>query len=227
MAEFASVFVVEDDPATRERLSRAVAQAKGLRLAGTAGTCAEARSKLAVAVPDVLLVDLGLPDGDGAQLIAQVLASHPAVQAMVITVFGDEMHVVRAIEAGATGYLLKDAGFGEIREAIADLLAGGSPISPAVARHVLNRLCARPPTPDKAAQAAPHLTPRETEVLQLVAKGCAYTEIAATLALSVNTVGFHVKQIYRKLAVNSRGEAVFEATQMGLLAGAATARPTS
>lgn len=218
MRKPASVFVVEDDTATRERLADVIRRSSDFKLAGAVGTLAEAQAGIGSAGPDVLLVDLGLPDGDGAQLIAETARSHPSIQIMVITVFGDEAHVVRAIEAGATGYLLKDASMGEIGRAIGDLLAGGSPISPAVARHVLNRLSARArqPAADPPRDQA-RLTARETDVLQLVAKGCSYGEVASALSLSVNTVAFHIKQIYRKLAVNSRGEAVFEATQMGLL----------
>ncbi|HUP93078.1 MAG TPA: response regulator transcription factor [Solimonas sp.] len=219
MGEPVSVFVVEDDVPTRERLARAVEKNPGFRLAGSAGTCADARRQLARGAPAVLLVDLGLPDGDGAELIAEMHAAHPATLSMVITVFGDEAHVVHALEAGASGYLLKDASIVEIGRAIADLLAGGSPISPAVARHVLNRFMRATPVrkPATPAVLAEHLTEREIGVLELVAKGYAYGEVGATLGLSVNTIAFHIKQIYRKLAVHSRGEAVFEATQLGLL----------
>jgi DNA-binding NarL/FixJ family response regulator len=176
--------------------------------------------------PQVLLVDLQLPDGSGVDLIRAARRIAPQAESMVISVFGDEAHVVTAIEAGATGYLLKDASAEEIAMAITRLLAGEAPISSAIARHLLRRFRALPSqapgTAAAAASAAPlarptPLTPRESEVLALIAKGLSYQRIADTLAMSPNTVTSHIKQIYRKLAVNSRGEAVFEAQQMGLL----------
>jgi DNA-binding NarL/FixJ family response regulator len=143
---------------------------------------------------------------------------------MVISVFGDEAHVVAAIEAGATGYLLKDARGDEITQAIHRLIAGESPISSAIARHLLRRF---QPSPAAApAAAGPPLTPRERQVLQLIAKGLSYQRIAETLSMSPHTVTTHIKQIYRKLEVNSRGEAVFEAHQLGLLPSSAPASAT-
>lgn len=209
------VLIIEDDPPTRERLAAVIADADGLELAGTAGDCAEARALLARDPPPaVMLVDLGLPDGSGVELIRESRALAPPPEAMVISVFGDERHVVGAIEAGASGYLLKDATAAQIADSIAQLLAGGSPISPGIARHLLRRFQEPPPEADPD---IPKLTPRETDVLQLITKGLSYAEIAGTLGMSVHTVTSHIKHIYRKLEVRSRGEAVFEALQRGLL----------
>ena len=214
------VLVVEDDADTRERLARAVAADPGLELSGQAGNCAEARALFAAQPPQAVLVDLGLPDGPGAALIRELSAQDPAVLFMVITVFGDEAHVIEAIAAGASSYLLKDASAPQVARSIREMLAGGSPISPGVARYLLQRLQA-PATPkapeESSADPATRLSARESDVLHLVAKGYAYAEIGAALDISVNTVGSHVKQIYRKLAVRSRGEAVFEAIQRGLI----------
>lgn len=208
-----TVGIVEDDADTRGRLAKTVQADASLRLVGQAGTCVQGRELLRK-IPQVLLVDLGLPDGDGTELIREAAAAGCA-HIMVITVFGDEQHVVQAIEAGATGYLLKDASPRETVRAIHDLVEGGAPISPGVARHLLARLApARPPQPVVETSL---LTERELEILRLVAKGLAYAEIGALVAVSVNTVAFHVKQIYRKLAVHSRGEAVFEAMGRGLI----------
>jgi len=214
----ARVLLLEDDPATRERLAGIVRGSAGLELAAAFGDLKSALAWLAAhEPPQVLLVDLQLPDGSGIDLIRAARRIAPAAEAMVISVFGDEAHVVTAIEAGATGYLLKDASGDEIAMAIARLLAGEAPISSAIARHLLRRFRSAPaPTPTVPAAASP-LTPREGEVLQLIAKGLSYQRIAEALAMSPNTVTTHIKQIYRKLAVNSRGEAVFEAQQMGLL----------
>lgn len=214
-----SVLLVEDDAQTRARLTRVIAGHSALSLMAGVGSCAEARGQLASSVPDVLLTDLGLPDGSGLEIIRETARSHPATRIMVITVFGDERHVVDAIRAGATGYLLKDASQKEIGRAILDLMAGGSPISPTVARYLLKHLHGQPeqarPRPESRLVEA--LSARETEVLQLVADGCSYSEIAEQLHISLNTVGTHISHIYAKLAVNSRGKAVREAGELGLL----------
>lgn len=211
-----SVVLLEDDPVTRERVAGIVQAADGLRLAAA---WADLRSALAWLpaheAPRVALVDLQLPDGSGIDFIRALRRSAPQTEAMVISVFGDEAHVVAAIEAGATGYLLKDAGAADIVQAIHRLVAGESPISSAIARHLLRRF--QPPAPAAAPAAMPPLTPREREVLQLIAKGLSYQRIADALGMSPHTVTTHIKQIYRKLEVNSRGEAVFEALQLGLL----------
>jgi DNA-binding NarL/FixJ family response regulator len=211
------VLLVEDDPATRERLAASVRQVEGLELLAALGDCASALQWLASSpAPRVLLVDLELPDGSGIDIIRAARAQAPSADAMVISVFGDEAHVVAAIEAGATGYLLKDALPDEIGESIMKLVAGESPISSAIARHLLRRFQPAPATAAGTA-AAPHLTPREHDVLRLIAKGLSYARMAETLGMSANTITSHIKQIYRKLEVRSRGEAVFEALHLGLV----------
>jgi DNA-binding NarL/FixJ family response regulator len=134
---------------------------------------------------------------------------------MVVTVFGDEKSVLGAIEAGARGYLLKDESAEGVGAAILQLLAGGSPITPAIAQHLILRFQARPPSPGR--EAGPALSKRELEVLELVVKGFTFGEIAGLLGLSPHTVGTFVRRIYRKLEVSSRGEAVFEALQLGIV----------
>ena len=209
------VLLVEDDPATRDRLAGIVGAVAELRLRAAFGDRRGALDWLASCpAPRVLLVDLELPDGSGIDVIRAARQASAATEAMVISVFGDESHVLAAIEAGATGYLLKDAGAEEIGSAILKLIAGESPISASIARHLLRRF---QPAPAAVAASAPRLTPREMEVLQLIAKGLSYARIADTLSMSANTVPSYVKQIYRKLEVSSRGEAVFEAMQLGLL----------
>lgn len=134
------VLLLEDDPATRERLAGIVAASPGLELAAAFGELRAALAWLAMhEPPQVLLVDLQLPDGSGVDLIRAARRLAPQAEAMVISVFGDEAHVVTAIEAGATGYLLKDASAEEIGQAITRLLAGEAPISSAIARHLLRR----------------------------------------------------------------------------------------
>ena len=226
--KFFTILIVEDEPTTRQRLRSAVEQHAELRVIADVGACAEARSIIEREQPDVLLVDLGLPDGHGTELIALTREQSPQTEIMVITVFGDEKNVLSAIEAGATSYLLKDSEADYIGQSIKQMLDGGSPISAAIARHLLKRFNVAEQEPqhdttvdqslEQQEKSAVGLTRREREVLELVAKGFSYNEIGRTLNMSVHTVTSHIKSIYRKLSVNSRGEAVFEAMQLGLLA---------
>jgi DNA-binding NarL/FixJ family response regulator len=213
------VLLVEDDAPTRQHLARAVEAHPGLALLGAAATLAEGRGLLAREAPDVLLTDLGLPDGSGIDLIRELRRSAPGAVAMAITALGDERTVISAIEAGASGYLLKDGSLAEVGEALMDLVAGGSPISPGVARYLLRRLQRSADVPAAPAQDpdAPHLTEREHEILSLIAKGFSFPEIAGLLAISAHTVTTHVRHIYEKLEVTSRGSAVYEAVQLGLI----------
>ncbi|HEB91408.1 MAG TPA: response regulator transcription factor [Deltaproteobacteria bacterium] len=210
-----TVLLVEDKPRTRRRIASAIEAASGLRLVGTAANVAEGRSALERETPDVLLTDLGLPDGSGIELIREVRQRGRPTQSMVVTVFADEDHVISAIEAGAAGYLLKDALEDEIVDSISELAGGGSPISPSIARHILRRFrAAAEPAQEKS---GPGLSERELEVLSLVAKGFSSPEIARILDLSPHTIKTHVRHIYGKLEVGSRGEAVYEAVQRGIL----------
>lgn len=213
------VLLVEDERETRTHLARTIAAHPALELRGTAGDLAEARSMLERGAPEVLLTDLGLPDGSGITLIREAKSRHPGMLSMVITVFGDESSVISAIESGASGYLLKDGTGDEIADAILQLVSGGSPISAPIARHLLRRLRAEPPEIVAAPPRTdvPHLTGRETEVLRLIAKGFSYQEIAELLSISAHTVMTYVRRMYGKLEVGSRNAAVYEAVHLGLL----------
>jgi DNA-binding NarL/FixJ family response regulator len=213
-----AVLLVEDDPPTRLRLHD-VLSAAAFDVT-SAATLAEARAVLDLpdrAGPDVLLTDLQLPDGHGTALIREVRQRCPATEIMVISIFGDEESVISAITVGATGYLLKDAFPADIAATVRDLLAGHSPISSSIARFIVRQTQGQ----TRAAQQLPlntaRLTPRETDILWGIAKGFSYTDIAGHLGLSRHTVPSHIKSIYRKLEVNSRSEAVFEAVQQGLI----------
>lgn len=223
------VAVVEDDQNTRARLVSVISDEPDLELIGAAGSVSAGLMLLA-SKPDVLLVDLGLPDGSGLELIRAAQAESPSTEVAAITTFGDETHVLGALEAGASGYLLKDGSTDLILASVRELFAGGSPISPSIARHLLRRLrepghqpvaaltTRTPAVPARGSECVPNLlTPRETTVLQQIAKGYSYEEISGALGISVHTVTTHIKHIYRKLAVRSRGEAVFEAMQLGLI----------
>lgn len=214
------VVVVEDDAETRERLRASIAGSGFLEVAGEYGTGREALAALAAAAPDVLLVDIGLPDMSGLELVRFVAARRPECEILVISIFGDETNVVAALEAGAGGYLLKGAAERDITIDIRDILSGGSPLSPIIARQVLKRMQGsrrdeRPVTAASAAETA--LTPREREILNAIARGFSYAETGEILKVSLATVHTHLKSIYRKLAVHSKTEAVFEANRLGLI----------
>lgn len=208
------ILLVEDDEATREQLEAAIRAQAQLALVGAVGTCREARAHLEAAIPDVLLTDLELPDGNGVELIRELRARAPEALAMVITVLGDDESVLAAVEAGASGYLLKGGPGARVGPAILELLAGGSPMSASIARAVLRLFRSR-----SATEAAPasELTEREQEILRLVAKGFKFAEIGELLAISRHTVKTHVRHIYRKLEVDSRSTAIYEALQLGLV----------
>jgi len=207
-----TVALVEDDDEARKRLVASISSDPSLKLVGEFATGTEALAGLAAGAPDVFLIDLGLPDMPGMQVVKRVADRFPACDILVVTVFGDEESIIGALEAGARGYLLKGALEHDIAEDIRHLRNGGSPLSPVIARQVLKRL-----VPAKAAAMDALLTPRETEILNAIARGFSYAETAGLLHLSVQTVHSHLKNIYRKLAVHSKTEAVFEADRRRLL----------
>jgi DNA-binding NarL/FixJ family response regulator len=221
MSDLTRILVVDDDEAFRESVCATIERDEGMVLAAQAGTVAGAREAIEAGGFDVALIDLGLPDGNGIELIKLLAETRPEVDVMVVTVFGDESHVLASVEAGATGYLLKRSLANTLGQTVRELLAGGSPISPVIARQLLQRFKRDAATPEAAAQAAAveasGLSEREREVLLYIAKGFTVGEIAPILHLSAHTVATHVKHIYRKLAVHSRTEAVFEAGRMGLI----------
>ena len=212
-----TVMVVEDDPAFLTRFCGIVASDPEFGLFAAVADLASARQAMSRAAPDVLLVDLGLPDGSGVELIRETARRYPGTDIMVITVFNDEDHVLASIEAGATGYILKDSMPEEIVGLIRQLRAGGSPISPMIARQLLKRFNLTAPAPQARQTEDAALSARESEVLSLITKGFSFCEIARLLGVSPHTVTAHVKKIYQKLAVHSRGEAVYEASRMGLV----------
>lgn len=229
-----SVLIVEDEPAFLKLFSDAVMAEPRLHLLGAVATVAAARALLDVVAPDVVVTDLGLPDGSGVDVVRHAVLRRAEVDVLVVTMFGDDVHVIDSLAAGATGYLMKDAMPGRISASILEVHAGGAPISPGIARRVLQRFRVAAPVP-AVPQAAPGvlpevpagsqeagdsgaaLTAREADILRLVAKGLSFGDVSGALDISPHTVVTHVKRIYRKLAVHSRGEAVFEARALGLL----------
>lgn len=210
------ILLVEDDDPTRLRLQGALAADAEFEVTAVANL-ADARASIAQQPPHVLLTDLELPDGHGTRLTAEVHAAHPQVEILVISVLCDERNVVAAIASGASGYIVKDALPEDIGITVRQVLQGHSPLSAAIARYILRqvqpaRSGEAPATGDRLG-----LTAREVDILWGIAKGMTYNEIADGLGISRKTVPNYIKSIYRKLEVNSRGEAVFEAISRNLI----------
>lgn len=209
------ILIVEDREATARRLAKTIESDSGLSVVGVVHTVAAALEALDREKPDVALVDLGLPDGSGIDVIAACAASEWGCLSVVISIFGDEERVINAIRNGAKGYLQKGARAPEILRSVRAVLAGGSPISPQIARYLLDELSRNSTLHRKPAKDV--LTQRELEILNDLAQGYRRREVAERLEISVGTVGNHINNIYKKLGVNSNLGAVAKAGKMGLL----------
>jgi DNA-binding NarL/FixJ family response regulator len=210
------VVLLEDDAETRRYFEGCIEAHPQLTLAASFETLAEARAWFGAHTADVLLTDLALPDGHGLTLMRELARHQPACEVLVVSVFGDEDSVLACVEAGAVGYIHKDSRPHDVAQVIIDVKHGASPISPMIARKLLERLRARTP-PASRTEHGIVLSPRESEVLELISRGYAYAEIARLQGVTMHTVQTHIKNLYAKLAVHSRSEAVFEASRMGLL----------
>jgi len=225
-----SVLIVENVPMFLRRFTDAVLGDPDLRLTGAVDNGVSALALLDLCLPDVMMINPGLSDQRGIDVIRHAIKNHPKTHVLVATTVVEEGHVLACVEAGATGYLLKPATPARILNSIHELHDSGASIGPGVACQVLS--CVRQ-TPlavvvlpaDSAVSTTPTYDPtdlallsqRESDILRLVAKGIGFAEVGEKLFISPHTVVTHVKKIYRKLAVHSRGEAVYEAGQMGLL----------
>ncbi|MGL4489676.1 MAG: response regulator [Rhizobiaceae bacterium] len=210
------VAIVEDDPFVLERLESALKDEEDIRIVGIARNAVSGLEMIKNGGFDVLLCDLGLPDGSGVQIIREASRRKDEVDSIVITIFADQAKVIDSIKAGARGYLLKDEQFANCAESIREIRRGGSPISPVIARQLL-RLFQPERKVGNQVRNAENLTPRELEVLNLLSRGFSMNEIANILLLARPTISTFVKGIYRKLEVNSKSEAVYEATNLGLI----------
>lgn len=218
------VALVEDDIDFQNALIEAIQAAPDMTLLRVAATRERGLQLLDEMQIDVLLVDLGLPDGSGIDVIRAAHAQQPACNIMVSTAFGDELHVMQSLEAGAAGYLLKDSTPEKMVQEIRSLFGGGSPISPLIARQILTRFrqegaaavatAAEKPAAGKQRAA---LSAREMEVLGFVTKGFTADEIAGLMSVSRHTVLTFIRRTYTKLEVNSKIEAIHEARNQGLL----------
>ena len=213
------VLVVEDEPLAQTRL-RDVLVSLGYAEDALVFTdrVASARALFVEQAFALALIDIGLPDGSGIELIRLLHERDPALPILVVSTWSTEQAIMTALQAGATGYVLKERDELEISLSIRSALRGGAPIDPFIARRILALIDVSPSltiAPQKTAP--PLLSPREVEILTLVSKGLTNREIADVVSLSRLTVGCHIKNIYKKLAVNSRTQAVFEARSHGLL----------
>lgn len=215
-----SVLIVEDDRVTQRSLSLAIERNPKLKLAAAFDSVRPALAWLEENPVDVLLTDLGLPDGSGIEVILACAERYPETAILVLTLANDDDTVFSCIRAGALGYLLKDSSKIDIADTILRLVAGETPMSPEIARKVLAQIRVEKKVevevvPESVVPQGEILTRRQTEVLELIARGSSYIEIAGLLFISVATLQNHIKTIYRKLSVHSRGEAVFEAHRRG------------
>jgi two-component system nitrate/nitrite response regulator NarL len=206
------IAIVEDHRRTREGLAAEVEFDPTLSVVGAFASMEEALPSLERDPPDVLLTDIGLPGISGIEGVRRYRARHPDALVLVLSVFGDDGHVFEAICAGASGYLLKDTRPDALRQALHELLAGGAPMAPDIARRVVAMFRRFPSTPREH-----DLSPRELDVLRALGRGHSYKTAALALGMSIDTVRFHIRSIYAKLHVHSKSEAVVEAIRRGIV----------
>ena len=217
----APVLIVEDDVAVSQRLENLLLQlgyhTDALMMASS---LAEAQQHLAHQLVALALVDLGLPDGSGIDLIRIMHEQNPSVAILVISAWSTQEAILAALRAGATGYVLKERDDLEVALALRSVLRGGAPIDPLLARRIIHEFSSQDEQneADEQEAEAEKLSPREHQILRLVAEGMGNRDIAEKLSISRYTVECHIKNIYRKLAVSSRTRAVNAARQRGLLA---------
>jgi DNA-binding NarL/FixJ family response regulator len=198
------VSIIEDDNWIRENLAARIAQTGGFACAGAYRTGEEALAHIPKQAPDVVLMDINLPKMNGIECVRQLKAMMPSAQILMLTVYEDSDKIFNSLLAGASGYLLKRTPQADILEAIADVHRGNSPMTGHIARKVVQYFNQR----GSADSEMEKLSNREREVLEHLSRGGSYKEIASILAVSIDTVRAHIKGIYGKLHVHSRGEAV-------------------
>lgn len=205
------VMIADDHPIVREGLRAVLAALPDFELIATAASGEEAVSAGTAQHPDVVVMDLHMPDLDGIQATKQLLAVHPDIAVLVLTMYDDDEMLLAALKAGARGYLLKGASHADIAQALRSIVAGGAVFGTGVANQVLGRLAGR-----AAANPFPQLTRRELEILELLAQGCGNQDIARRLYVSAKTVRNHVANVLVKLEVPDRAQAIAVAREAGL-----------
>ena len=206
------ILLVDDHPVVREGIRGMLSTEPDLDIVGEAGSGPEAVIRVAALEPDVVLMDLRMPGGDGAEATERIRADHPAVHVLVLTTYDTDTDILRAVEAGATGYLLKDTPRAELADSIRSAARGETVLSGRLAGKLFSRV-QRDPEPEKPAA----LSPREVEVLRLAADGRTNAAIGRALRISATTVKTHLMRAYEKLGVGDRTAAVSQAIRRGLL----------
>ena len=207
------ILIADDHPVVREGLSAMLRKEQDIQVVGEAENGAEAIDKARELRPDIILMDLRMPEVDGVEAMRQISALNPDIKFIVLTTYDNDEYIFKGIEAGARAYLLKDAPREDLFKAIRAVHKGESLIQPAIAGKVLDRFAEL----SRQAQGVEALSEREVEVLKLVAKGAANKEIAAELAITESTVKTHIQTIFQKLGVSDRTEAVTEAIKKGII----------
>lgn len=200
-----TVAIVEDDAELRATFVALIEESANVRLAGAYASAEAALEPIAQARPDVVLMDIGLPGISGIECVRRLKETVADTQFVMLTAYDDSDSVFNSLQAGATGYLLKQSSAAQVRDAIRDVMAGGAPMNAAIARKVVHQFAQHRPAAEVAA-----LSARERQVLEALSRGQRYKEVADTLGISMDTVRTHVKEVYRKLHVNSRAEAVLK-----------------
>ena len=201
------VGIIEDQPKIREGLKSLIDGTDGYRCVGSFGSMEEALAKIDHELPDVLLVDIGLPGMSGIEGMRRIKDLHPGLKVLMLSVYDDDQRIFDALCAGASGYLLKKTPPARLLESLQEVMGGGAPMSPDVARRVVALFREiRPP-----AEAGHQLTPHEIRILKLLVEGHNYKTAADELDVSINTIRFHMRSIYEKLQVHSKSEAVSKA----------------
>ena len=210
------VLLIDDDVHLRMVIAQEIMNDRRTMVVGQAGNLKDARKAIRQNDFDVMLIDLNLGDGDGLEMIDVMKSHHPHAEAIVVSVMETEEQVLRAFELGATGYLLKNSWFGNYPQAVLQVVNGGASITPSLARRLLQRYDKQPAAETKASPSTPdRLSSRESEVLRMVAAGHTSAEIGVQLQISAMTVNTHIKNIYRKLQVRTRAQAVRFASLRG------------
>jgi DNA-binding NarL/FixJ family response regulator len=209
------VYVVEDQPKILKNLIKLLGGFGEIDIVGKALSGEESLEDIAAKQPDVVLLDLGLPQMSGIEVTREIKKKYPRLEVLIFTIFDEEEKVMEAIQAGASGYLLKGMEAEKIVEAIREVKDGGSVIQPSLARSLLRHFQVQP-GPGKE-EPFPHLTPREVEILQIIAKGLSNAEAALVLKISRATIRTHLEHIYAKMSVSNRVEAITEGIRQGLI----------